>query len=235
MPCAQSCALSPLGTCMTTACKPRETKSLQEKNYGYFWLPGPKQPQHCWASTGGEGQACVTNRDSAMAPASAQPPPGTDSLLGYCSEALERPQRYQCYSWAAPQWPALVFPNLSSKPLKSSGLLVFSWENLSNTWTPMFIYKILPLLQLLQKFHPSARFLFRLYSSIWWTEIYWINRNKPQECPHPGAACVAWDSFCSKVKICPQKSMLFFTRPGSVMGWVLWLWLQGAQLPTSPV
>lgn len=145
--------------------KPRETKPLQEKNCSGFWLQlDSKQAQHCWASTGREGQDCVTNWDSAMAPASTQPSPGTDSWLGYCSEALERPQRYWCYSWAAPQWPALVFPNLSSKPLKSNSLLVFSWENLSNIWSPMFIYKILPLLQLLQKFHPSARFLFRLLS-----------------------------------------------------------------------
>lgn len=25
--------------------------------------------------------------------------------------------------------------------------------------------------------------------------MYRINRNKPQECPHPGTACVAWDSL----------------------------------------
>lgn len=133
IPSAQICALSPRGTCITTACKARETKPLQEKNCNYFWLPDSKQPQHCWASTGGEEQLCVTNRGSAIGPASAQPPPGTDSLLLYCSEALKRPRRYCCYSWAAPQWPALVFPSLSSKPLKSSGLLAFSWENLSNT------------------------------------------------------------------------------------------------------
>lgn len=31
-----SCALAPPGTCMTTACKPRETKSLQEKPAAAF-------------------------------------------------------------------------------------------------------------------------------------------------------------------------------------------------------
>lgn len=49
----------------------------------------------------------------------------TRSFLGFCSEASEMPQRYTCYSWAAPRWPALSLPNLSSWHLKTSGLLTF--------------------------------------------------------------------------------------------------------------
>lgn len=131
-------------TCATTACKPRDAKSPQEKTPAVFDYPIKKRPWYCQTRAGGGWQARVTYMTLRQMPGLHQAL--THSLLGCCSEASERPQRCTCYFWAAPQWPALPLPNLPSWHLKNGALLVISCENLSNPQSPALFCRILSLL-----------------------------------------------------------------------------------------
>lgn len=197
MPSAQSCALSPLGTCMTTACKPRETKALQEKTaapFGHLTQSNHSIAEQALGERDKLGDLQGLRHGTSKCPASTRHWLTAGILFRSIGKATEILVLFLVT--------CTFFPKSFLQAFKMQLFADIFLGKPLNTWSPMFICKILPLLQLPQIFHPPAKFLFRLYSSIWWTEMYWINRNKPQECPHPGTACVAWDSPCSPLCQC---------------------------------